>query len=197
MEFLMWLENSSFAVWERESLSLFAYPFFLVLHTIGLAFLVGVSAGICLRILGVASRLPLAPMERYYGLLWLGFWVNALSGVVLLPTAAVNFLTVEWIFYIKLGAIAVAMASMAMIRREVFLRGNADAAPLSAKARTLARTALGFWALAILSGRLMAYSNFVTLSSAGAFIVLTIVVLAVGLLARPGSRARRQLRHAA
>lgn len=196
MEFLTWLENTSFATWERESLSLFAYPFILVLHTVGLGFLVGTSAGICLRILGVASGLPLAPMEKYYRVLWVGFWVNAASGVLLLPTAAVNFFTAEWIFYVKLGAIAVAMVTTAMIRREVFLRTNPDAAPLSAKAKILARTTLGLWGLAIVAGRLMAYPNFVELSAGRAFIIITVVVLAVGAIVRPLLFQRGALRHA-
>ena len=36
------------------------------------------------RILGLAQNLPLAPMERFYRVMWIGFWINVGSGIVLL-----------------------------------------------------------------------------------------------------------------
>src|SRR6266540_6938089 len=84
MSFLLTLENSAFGAWVRESSSLWAYPTILFLHTIGLGFLVGLNAAIDLRILGVARKRPLAPMEEFYTIMWTSFWINALSGTALL-----------------------------------------------------------------------------------------------------------------
>jgi hypothetical protein len=198
MAFLEWLENTGFATWERESLSLFAYPLFLSLHTIGLGFVVGTSAAIDLRILGVTPGLPLAPMERYFRVVWFGFWVNALSGLVLLPTAAITFFTTP-VFYIKLGAVAGAVVTLRLLRREVF-RGHPaslDTTPLSTKAKTLAGTSLAFWVVAIFAGRLMAYSGFVQWATLRAFLVVVVVGVLAGFIATRLLRSRKQLQQAA
>ena len=52
VEFLASLEQSTIGTIVRESL--WAYPTLLVLHALGLAFVVGVNAAIDLRVLGVA-----------------------------------------------------------------------------------------------------------------------------------------------
>jgi hypothetical protein len=88
MPLLEAIENSAFAIWLRESPSLFAYTGVLSLHTIGLGFLVGISTGIALRMLGFTPELPLAPLGRFFPLMWAGFFVNAFSGVMLLICGA-------------------------------------------------------------------------------------------------------------
>jgi hypothetical protein len=188
MAFLEAIENSGFAVWLREthSMALFApYPFTLTLHAIGLAFLVGPSVALDLRILGFAPRLPLAPMEGFFRLMWFGFWVNALSGLALLPTQAVYFLT-DWIFYIKLGATALAVVNLRLISRELFRgdRASLDSMPLSTRAKTLAGTSLVFWAVAITAGRLMAYGTYVRLTTVSALLIVTVILLAGSMIAR-------------
>src|SRR5207248_2755709 len=114
MDFLLRLEQLGFSEWIRESSSIFAFPTVLLLHTIGMGVAVGISAGIDLRILGIAPALPLAPMEKFIPLLWIGFWVNAATGVVLVIADATRTLT-NPDFYVKmvfigLGLLAVAIA---------------------------------------------------------------------------------------
>src|ERR687887_93881 len=84
MDILRTLEQSSFSQWVTGSSSIFAFPTILLLHTIGMGVVVGINAGIDLRILGLAPALPLAPMERFFPLFWVGFWVNATTGTILL-----------------------------------------------------------------------------------------------------------------
>ncbi|MBI4484648.1 MAG: hypothetical protein HY655_01435 [Acidobacteria bacterium] len=48
MEFLALLEESSLAVWLRESPSVFAYATVLAVHTFGLALVVGLSTAVAL-----------------------------------------------------------------------------------------------------------------------------------------------------
>ena len=55
MDFLVYLEQSNFSIWVRESGSLLAFPGILLLHTYGMAVLVGIVAAIDLRILGVVA----------------------------------------------------------------------------------------------------------------------------------------------
>jgi len=156
MSFLASIENTAVASWVRESSSLWAYPTILFLHTVGLGFLVGLNAAIDLRILGVARRLPLAPLEKFYRVMWAAFWVNALSGTLLLVADATTKLT-NPVFYIKMSFVALGVVTMIWIRRRVFRDPAVDRAPVAQLGRVLATASLLFWLGAITAGRLMAY----------------------------------------
>ena len=147
MEFLTSIEQSGFSTWVRESTSVWAYPTVLFLHTLGLGFLVGASMVIDLRLLGFSNELPIAPMKKFFPVMWFGFWVNASSGLVLVVIDATKML-VNPLFYIKIAFIALAMVSA---------DANADKAALRFKARALAGASLFFWLCAITAGRLTAY----------------------------------------
>src|SRR4029450_13250960 len=100
--------------WVVGSPSLFAFPGILTFHAIGMGFAAGISAALDLRILGVAPGVPLAEMRRFMPILWAGFWMNAVSGVLLLigyPTKALT----NPVFYLKLTLIAVAMTLLVRI----------------------------------------------------------------------------------
>ena len=86
MELLGSIEATEFASWLRESPSIWGYPTVLTLHTVGLALLVGPSWALDLRLLGCAPAIPLRSLERAFPVMWPGFWINGLSG--LLPFAA-------------------------------------------------------------------------------------------------------------
>src|SRR5436190_7894287 len=94
MDILRTIEQSNFSQWVIGSSSVFAFPSILLLHTIGMGVVVGINAGIDLRILGFAPAVPLAPLERFLPLLWIGFCVNAVTGIVLFgadaTTKAIN-----------------------------------------------------------------------------------------------------------
>src|SRR5688572_13837387 len=119
MEYLVWLEATALSTWLRESLSLLAFPFVLVLHTVGMGFLAGANAAIDLRILGVASGVPLQPMERFFPVMWAAFAVNAVSGVLLLIAYPAKALT-NPLFYCKLLLVALAVATLRLLRKRVF-----------------------------------------------------------------------------
>ena len=157
MEVLVSIHDSAFSTWVRESTSLFAFTGVLFFHAVGLAFAVGVSAAIDLRILGVAPRLPLAPMEKLFPVIWVGFWINALSGVPLLVANATQDL-INPVFYAKMLFIALAVVSVRLLKNQVF--GNPaslDTNPVPQKGRSLAVASLAFWAGAIVAGRLCEY----------------------------------------
>ena len=155
--FLRTIEASGLSVWLRESPSLLAYPAFLAAHTIGMAFLAGPSVAIDLRILGVAPRLPLAPLERFFGLMWLGFTVNVVSGVVLLIAYPTKALT-DPVFYIKLGFVVLAVMYMRLIRNRVFRALPAGEDLLVTKGKFLAVASLICWTGAITAGKFMEYT---------------------------------------
>src|SRR5213083_2872395 len=108
MDFLRAIEQSSFSQWVVGSSSVLAFPSVLLLHTIGMGLVVGINAGIDLRILGLAPALPLAPMERFLPVLWVGFWVNAATGIVLLAADATTKM-MNPDFYVKMVFIALAI----------------------------------------------------------------------------------------
>src|SRR5213593_313423 len=156
MDILRTIEQSSFSQWVVGSSSVFAFPTILLLHTIGMGVVVGISAGIDLRILGLAPALPLAPMERFFPLLWVGFWVNAVTGTILLAADATTKLT-NADFYVKMAFIALALVNLRMIRNRVFRDPFVDKKPLQSDVKVLAVTSMIFWLGAITAGRLMAY----------------------------------------
>jgi len=156
MEFLRAIEQSSFSQWVTGSSSVLAFPTILLLHTIGMGVVVGINAGIDLRILGLAPALPLAPMERFFPLLWVGFWVNAFTGVILLAADATTKMA-NPDFYVKMGFIALAIINLRIIRNRVFRDPFIDKKPLTSDVKVLAVTSMIFWLGAITAGRLMAY----------------------------------------
>src|SRR5678816_587962 len=77
------LEQSGLATWIHESGRLYGYPLILFLHTLGLSTVVGLNVAIDLRLLGVASKVPLASLDKVFGLLWAGFGLTAATGALL------------------------------------------------------------------------------------------------------------------
>ncbi|MEO8099982.1 MAG: hypothetical protein ABI811_19945 [Acidobacteriota bacterium] len=152
MEFLTWVEQLSFSTWIRESGSLWGYSLILTLHTIGLSMLVGISFALDLRLLGFGKDLPIGPFERYYPLLWIGFWINALSGVILLMADATTKM-INPVFYVKMGLIGFAVWNVVIIRKRMFHASGG----LPPNARALALISLTLWVTATTAGRLMAY----------------------------------------
>jgi hypothetical protein len=156
--FLIWLESTDLSTWVRESPSLFAFPAILSCHTIGMGLVAGTNAAIALRILGVARAVPMGEMKRFLPVMWAGFWLNAVSGIVLLigyPTKALT----NPVFYLKLTLIAIAMGFVQLISRRVFLPSIPESgARLPGRVRLFAAASLLSWASAITAGRLLAYT---------------------------------------
>jgi len=150
-----WLESTAISIWVRESISLFAFPGILAIHTIGMAFVVGITAALTFGLFGLA-RFPVRDMERFFPILWIGFWVNAASGLALLMGYPTKALT-NPVFYLKLTLILVAVSLLKPIGRRVF----GESPPSEREARTakvLAAVSLACWTGAIVAGRLLAYT---------------------------------------
>src|SRR2546422_9982189 len=141
----------------RESDSVFSFWFILSVHAIGMGLLVGASVLIGLRILGLAPDLPLAPLQRFYRFIWVGFWIQVASGLLLLIAYPTKSLT-NPLFYVKLTLIGLAVASMQMLRNRVFADPSLNEATMMARGRVFAIWALVFWVAAVTAGRLLAYT---------------------------------------
>ena len=54
-----------------------------MLHTVGLALVVGPNAVLDLRLLGAGRGMPLAALRNVFRVMWIGFAINASTGLVL------------------------------------------------------------------------------------------------------------------
>ena len=186
MEFLQAIQDSGFSTFIRESPSAYVYPSILALHAIGMAFIVGPNWAIDLRILGIAPRLPLGVLEKFFPLMWLGFWVNAVSGLALTALEPTKFFTILF-FYVKLLAIACAVVNLRLLRSRVFGNpANLGTRPVSSDGKILAGTSLVFWFAAIMVGKVMEYDTYIQYESVLAVLILTgVMFVAYSLVLRP------------
>lgn len=155
--FLTWLESTDFSTWMRESPSVVAFPAILSCHTIGMGLVAGINAALALRILGVASAVPIQEMKRFMPAMWFGFWLNAISGVALLIAYPTKALT-NPVFSLKLAFIALAVWLAMVIGRRLFRDPMPSDDARSGNVRMLAVLSLVCWAGAITAGRLLAYT---------------------------------------
>ena len=156
-EFFNTLEQTGLSTWLRESDSVFSFYFILLCHTVGLSLLVGTNAVLDLRLLGVASALPLKPFKPFFSLMWLGFGINAISGVFLLiayPTKAFT----NPVFYVKLTLIAAAVVIMQKMKTRLFTDPGLSESEMMVRGSALAKWSLVLWIGAISAGRLLAYT---------------------------------------
>jgi hypothetical protein len=179
IEFLDLIENNSLANWLRESPSVLAYPTLLAFHTFGMAFVVGSSSAISLRLLGFASSVPLAPLRKFFPFMRFAFSISLVSGALLLMLDARLFLTMP-AFYIKLAAIVVALLIIRLLGvRALNDERSADTGPVPRKIQVLAAAVLICWIVAITAGRVTAYVPEIGLQSAAA-VVMAAAVLLIG-----------------
>jgi hypothetical protein len=155
------IENSAYAVWVRESPSFWAYTWILSLHAMGLAIIVGINTIVALRLLGYVPDIPVNKLRKLFPWMYVGFTVNAFSGLSLLAANATNDLH-NWMFFVKLSMIAAAMVNLELTKAKVFNDPaviNNTGVPSAAK--TFAILSIAFWSLAICAGRLTEYPAFV------------------------------------
>src|SRR5262249_61274882 len=100
--------------------------------------------------------LPLAPMEKFFPVLWLGFGMNAASGTILLATDATHKL-VNPDFYVKMMFIALALGNLQILKAHVFRDPRVDTTSVSKTSRILAVTSLPSWLRPIIPPPLLPY----------------------------------------
>jgi hypothetical protein len=95
-------------------------------------------------------------MRRYVPIVWVAFWINAISGVLLLigyPTKALT----NPVFYLKLLLIAVGLVLFRRIGQRVFHESPVEQTEPAILHR-LAIISLVCWVGAITAGRFLAYT---------------------------------------
>ena len=152
MGFLTWLEATGLADWVRMSIP--GYPSMIALHAIGMAIMVGLSLLIDLRVLGWFAAIPLQGLQRFFGLAWIGFGINFLSGSALFSAQATSYI-VDWVFLTKMGLVLLGAITAAILQPAVVNAGPGG--QLSGGTKAIAALAIVFWIVAIIMGRLTAY----------------------------------------
>jgi hypothetical protein len=148
-----WLENTSVALWVGESL--WAYPFMLSLHVVGLAIVVGLLSMLDLKLLGSFKGIRVASLLPLIKFAWIGFLINAVSGVFLFTSQASYFVT-STVFLTKLGCIFVG-AILTKVMQNKLVKANADGSVEDVSMKGLAIISLLIWLVAITAGRMTAY----------------------------------------
>jgi hypothetical protein len=168
LDFFIWLESTWLSTWAREGDFIWTgFSSFYVLlgfHSIGMAMVVGVCLVLSLRLFGYFNMLPLQAAFRLMPLAWWGFLVNLLSGIILfIGQPRRELLTIT--FDLKIIMIVLACITMLMMQRairNVEVVANADGTAVEVvpdAARTMALMANLFWLGAIISGRLIGYTQ--------------------------------------
>ena len=152
------IENSGFSTWVREAPTVLAYSTVLAFAHLRHGIPRGTERHDRPAGPGLRPRPSAGADGEVLPLIFVGFWVNAATGIVLTMLAARSLLS-NPDFYVKLTAIAGAIVSLRMLRDGLFREGamlDTGAVPL--KTRIVAVVMLVFWAVAVTAGRFTAYS---------------------------------------
>lgn len=156
---LMELQASQFAFWLSQG----AFPPIITVHSAGMVLLVGLQGMINLRVLGIGRfGLPVAAMRRFMKVVWIGFWMNLCSGVLLFSIYPDKYVH-NTLFRFKIGFIIAGLVLGALLNTSLLSVGDEYAAAGSiapTRAKALAALSLACWISAIVAGRYLAYSTF-------------------------------------
>jgi hypothetical protein len=151
------LEGNALATWLRSSA--WGYPAVETVHIAGVALLFGAAVAFDLRLLGLASLLPVDGVARFLlPLARIGFGFVVVSGLVLFMMQARTFAVMP-LFFIKMGTVSIAVANTMIFHRGVFrtVGGWRHASRPPRRARAAAVVSLVCWTFALGCGRFLAY----------------------------------------
>jgi hypothetical protein len=157
MQFFAWLESTAFSTWTRESQ--IGFPAILVMHALGMGFLVGVNVLFALRAIGFVPLVRPALLLRFAPVMWAALFASLVSGVLFLVAYPAKALT-NPLFYVKLAFIFLAFATLQRLRSRMNVNDDPERS-----SRLLGAALLLFWIAAVTSGRLLAYTHRVMLAS--------------------------------
>lgn len=160
MEMLARLENTTLSIWFRES----GVAFFtsLTLHSIAMAFVIGVNFAIAFRLVRIVPEFELKPFLKFYNLYWLSVVVIFLSGCALLLAYPAKALT-NPIFYIKFSLLTIGLIISWWLQNQMQIIKNNEFS--RDKYFWVAMISVFIWIGTITTGRFLAYTNSVLLAS--------------------------------
>jgi hypothetical protein len=156
VELLLWIENSGVA--EMIRVSAYGYPIMIMLHSLGLAIMVGLSVVLSLRVLGFFGALPYQTLGKQLKVAWIGFIVNFISGGLLFSAQATTYIT-DFEFILKMSFVIIGAVLVGVMQGQV-RKGSASwtvSKPPPAFTRILATLSIIAWTGGMITGRLIAY----------------------------------------
>ena len=159
---LLAIQNSQLGSQLSDWLSQTAFPPIITAHSVGMALLVGLQGLINLRVLGIGRGLPIPALRRFMRYVWIGFWINLCSGVLLFLITPDKFFH-NTLFRFKIGFIVAGLLLGALLNSSLLSVGEEYASPNArppARDKLLAFLSLACWVSAIVAGRYLAYSTF-------------------------------------
>lgn len=156
-EFFNTIEQTALSTWIRETDSIFGFYFILLLHNFALAILVGPSALIDLRLLGVAPQVPIKSLRPLFTAIACGITLAVVTGALLLYAYPTKALT-NPLFYFKLLAIGLGVGTVYRLKARVFDNDSMSESDMMVAGKTMAKVSIVLWIAAITAGRLLAYT---------------------------------------
>ena len=133
----------------------------LTLHSLAMAFVVGINFAIAIRLTGFFERLEIGALSRFYIPHWYAVLLVFLSGAALLLAYPAKALT-NPVFYIKLCALAI---SLLISRRNQKKYLHNSAALTDSSTEKFAYLSIVLWVITLTAGRFLAYTHSILLAS--------------------------------
>ena len=111
---------------------------------------------VLVSVLGFWPKASLKPLERLYPVMWTGFWINAITGTVLLLADATTKVP-SVVFWTKMAFVFAGVWVLIVIRKRIFGDPVLTSGILPPGTKRLAYVSLICWLGAIEAGRLLAY----------------------------------------
>jgi hypothetical protein len=157
MNFLESLGESPVAEWILYT----DYGFYITLagHAVGMAVVVGMVYMLAARTLGFAQGVPLRIFDKMVTIAWLGFALNAITGVMLFTANGVNLVQnpsfIVKLILIAIGGVVASLQWRNLNANPEVMEGSVAA---SSQARIMAVASLVLWTGAIVAGRIIGYT---------------------------------------
>lgn len=132
----------------------YVFPILEIAHFMGLCLLFGSLLVVDLRVVGVASAIPIQKVDTFVRFALIGFAINFVSGLLFIVGDSDRYL-VNYAFWTKMGLIALAGLNTLYFVRKI--KPQIDAGNLSGGAHLTAWLSLIFWSCVIILGRFIPY----------------------------------------
>lgn len=151
---LTWMEGSGLAraILEHS----WVFPALETLHFLGLILLIGSVYVIDLRVLGLASRVPIREFTRFIPVSLLGFGINLATGILFLFTDPFRYYP-NMAFRLKMLAVLLAGLNVIWFKFAAEAELAAGATDASTTVRFIAGASLVLWTAVIVLGRMIPY----------------------------------------
>ena len=133
----------------------------LTLHSLAMAFVVGINFTVALRLIGFVPRLEISALSRFYVIHWYAAAAIFISGAALLLAYPAKALT-NPLFYVKLCAVVIGLLISKRIQNTFSNKPEVSIDSVSIK---LAYLSIALWLITLTAGRFLAYTYNTLLAS--------------------------------